>query len=153
MMIRTRLREIFSHSGLVSIKNNNYHFVCNLKKNGTFKLFSRKDKRLIVSDVGYFCKLKDRRVVSTQHYNSKMRFIENSKANQITFDLEGEFVFVNQSLPLKKYLVPFRIFNYIMGLSLLLMNIFNWMLKQKMIVRYQKAPFSLKRQFNISKRV
>lgn len=140
---------IFSQAGIIVKKTSSYYFVCNFKKGGVIKLYSN-DGKLLYSDSSYYVKLQNKAVASSQHLTANLEYyIDNSEENEIEIKFESPFIWVNTSLPLTKFLIPFRLFNYTLGKLTFVMDYFNKNLKQFMIVKPKLAPLTVKRDISI----
>lgn len=125
--------KVFPSSGLISCKQENHHFIVNLKKGGILKLNLK-------SDCGYFASLKDSdKVLTTQTLSQITQLQENEKL-PFSISIKTNFVECDFREPyLKSLLIPFRVFNYLFGQSNLIMSIFNKLIKEKLIYQTKKA--------------
>ncbi len=136
--------KIFPQAGLLVQKDPSHHLILSFKKNGVMKVFA--DDYLLYSDSGYFGILKNGKVVTNQWLNREAS-LERLKENE--FLIKSEFALVDFSLPLVRYLVPFRFFTSFFGFSDRIMTAFNQRLKKSKILKIKKAPLFLERKISI----
>lgn len=134
----------FPQSGLLVRDTPSYYFVGNLKKGGAFKFFKKNNNGAKSEAVpsAYFTKYSNNKVATSNWLNSQSKIILKKNI----FITETNLRYVDQSLPMQKYLIPFRLFNYTFGrlpaLSLLLKKC----LILKMTKR-KKTPITFRRSF------
>lgn len=125
--------KVFPSSGLISCKQENHHFIVNVKKGGVLKLDLK-------SDSGYFATLKDSDKVLTTQTLSQITHLQENANLPFSASIKTNFVECNFREPyLKSLLIPFRVFNYLFGRSSLIMSIFNKLIKKKLIYQTKKA--------------
>ena len=126
--LRPSSLEIFSESGLVAERRESYTLLSNLKRGGVMRVHSGDTD--IYSDSGYFGELADGRVVSTNWLNHDARVDRNPDGS---FTVQTRFIEIDYSYPLKRFLIPFRLFNVTAGRSGPFMWAFNRALKSRRI--------------------
>lgn len=140
---------VFSQAGLMTKKTDKYHFICNFKKGGTIKLFHI-NGNLLYSDSSYFVSFKNNKLATSQVLNANIEYyLDNSEEDNIVIKFNSPFIWFNNSLPLTKYLIPFRLFNYTFGKFNSIMSLFNRKLKEKMITNPKKAPLEVSRVISL----
>ncbi len=140
-------RKSFPQAGLLVEKGRNFVALIGLKKGGVLKVFST--HKLIYSDSGYFGQTSSGKVVTSQWLNAEEGFhLEEKEGGGWSITLERPLVFANYSLPLKRLLIPFRLFTCLFGRSDRVMSLFAVKLKEKMILGKKKAPLVLKRKIS-----
>lgn len=143
-------KKLFPQAGLVVDKRDALTIVGSLKEGGVLKVFSSED--LVYSDSGYFGQTADGRVVTSQWLNPEGDFnLKRGREDGWKVDLETPFVFANYSLPLKKFLLPFRFFIFLFGRSDKIMGFFARKLKERMVLKKIRAPLTLRRQIDLKK--
>lgn len=142
--------EHFPEAGILVKKNKNYYLVCNYKKNGVTKLFSLggEEPQPVFNDCGYFAELAGGQIATSQFLSSGSPpdSTVTRKEGRIVITLKAPFAYANYSLPFKKVMVPFRIFNYTAGVSDKVMGIFNHWVKGNFITKNIQAPVLLWRE-------
>jgi len=145
----------FSDAGLVVKINKLFYMVCNYKKSGVFKIFALNNKHpfLVYSDAGYFGKFNNRKIISSQWLNRPMAkntdFSIKDEGRKIIIKIDCPLIYVNYSVPMRKVLIPFRIFNLTLGMSDSIASRFSVWLKNKMIVKNYFCPLRLERHIFI----
>lgn len=141
--------QVFPEAGLVSKKNQRYHIICNYKKGGVIKIFTVDSERnkLVYSDAGYFGKINHNLLISSQWLNPEfLGKVLHSDSETVSIELNQQFHYVRQDLPLVKLFIPFRIFNYTFGKVGFISFLFSRWIKQQMIIKKKMAPVFLKRK-------
>ena len=128
--------KIFSSSGLVSCKQENYHLITNLKKEGILKLELRDS---ILSDCGYFTKIKSSNKILSTQTTSKIEQLETNEELPFTAQIKTNFIELKPTKPAS--LILFRLFNFTFGKSALFMKFFNNYIKENFI--YQTKEFNI----------
>ena len=129
----------FSSSGLITLKENDFHIIVNLKKGGIASICTSKN---IFSDCGYFIKIKDSDTILTSQTSSEAIQTSEMLNLPLSFTINLKLVKLNTSKPyLSRLLIFFRIFNYTIGHIPFLMNLFNNYIKKKLIA--QSVPSDL----------
>jgi hypothetical protein len=102
----------FTEAKLLVINNENYHAVIGYNKNGVIKIVPQNDPINYIND-GVLITLKDGRIVTSQWLNKKPNFKISNQKNSQLISISSNLNLVNYDLPLRKFLVPFRLFNYL----------------------------------------
>lgn len=146
-----KFSKIFTEAGLAIVRNSNYQIICNFKKGGVIKIFSVNEKpKISYSDSGYFGRLVNDAIISTQWLNPNTLFeVKDNSPDSITIEIKQQFSYVNFKLPLVNLLIPFRIFNYTLGYFNYISSSFNRFLKKNLIMRNKKIPVFLNRKIEI----
>lgn len=129
----------FENAGILIINNHNYYAVLNYKKGGVLKIFS-KEGELIFSESGYLGKYKN---IS---FSSQFP-LANYEINltEMKINIKTSMFKLKRIYPLVKFLIPFRLFNYTLGKFKV--NFFNKILKEKLFLKFNLLPITLKREF------
>jgi len=144
-------RKFFKNSGLVSLKTGDYHLICNTKKGGALKIFSVKDKqRLVYSDAGYIVDFGKRKACS-QYLNDSGPGVNYIEGDKLIIEIKSRFIYVPAGAGLSRCLFIFRLFNYTLGRFNKIMDIFNCLIKRRLILRKVFAPLSLNRKIIVDK--
>ncbi len=147
----TKYCKIFKKSGLVSLKTEQYHFICNANKNGVLKIFSTKDTQgLVYSDSGYIVDFGKRKACSQYLFDSRAE-VSLREDDLLIIGISGCFIYITGRIKFSKCLFLFRLFNYTLGRSNKIMDIFNRWIKKRLILRKNRAPFSLERKITVDK--
>lgn len=131
----------FPLAGLLVRKDEFNHLIINFKKGGVMKVFTA--DKLLYSDSGYFGILNNGKVVTTQWLNQDVTF-QQSGENE--FLIKTQFTLADFSLPLVRYLVPFRTFTSVFGFSDRIMGAFGRQLKKRKILTLRRLPLFLERK-------
>lgn len=136
----------FPDSGLLVQETSKYYFVANLKKGGAFKFYSKNGGDLTQpASANYFAICKNDKVASPHWLNKKTKI----KTNVSSYSCETELRYLDQTLPLRKFLIPFRLFNYTFCRWPALARLLKKCIILKMIKR-KNAPLSFQRTFTLS---
>lgn len=156
-----KFARVFKNAGLVSVKNAAYHFICNYKKGGAVKVFRAADKGgIILNQSGYFGKFAEDRAISSQWLDNTRKDgvfsgAEYARDNPafggagLIFEFQQEFVYVDYSLPLERWLIPLRIFNRTLGKLNVLAAAFSSHIKKKHILSREICPVLLRRKVTL----
>ena len=136
--------KIFPQAGLLVRRTGNTHIIISFKKNGVMKVFV--GDQLLYSDCGYFGILKNSKVVTTQWLNGNAAF---EKSGENEFFIKSDFVLVDFSLPLVRYLIPFRLFTSLFGFSDKVMQVFARKVKERKILKNRRTPLVLERKISL----
>ena len=101
----------FPDAGLLVRVTPSYYAVIGLSKGGVVKLYDRRTGRLAASDCGYWARLGDKRVVSSQSLTRPARYRKDGHR----IELEAEFVQVNQRVMSPWLFSAFRLFSLTAG--------------------------------------
>lgn len=129
---------IFDQAGLIHYQKEDTKVIIGASKNGIIKIFYKED--LVFSDVGFFGKLANGQVVTSQVLNSKDNISIHKNDEEVTLEIQGQFIRVYNKLPMRKYLIPFRIFNYVFLRFDFFHKLFEKFFKRKLIIRKRKMP-------------
>ena len=138
------LFEYFPQSGLVAAQGESYRLVGNLKKSGVMRIYA--GETAVFSDAGYFGELTGGRVVSTNWLNPGTNVEQDPDG---LLSLRTQFVRIDYRYPLKRLLIPFRLFNHTVGRSGFLMQLFNRIIKTLLISPSKVEPIELVRSIRI----
>jgi hypothetical protein len=120
-----------------------------LRRNGVCRIFA--GDRLVYSDCGYLVRLSDGTLAASQCDDPSVSYDYEEKDDGLSVMVKGGLGLVDDSLPLVKWIVPFKLFcNTILRFSAL-GAWFNVKLKGDRIARIRKAPIKMTRQFRIEK--
>ncbi|MFH1452863.1 MAG: prenyltransferase/squalene oxidase repeat-containing protein [Armatimonadota bacterium] len=138
----------FPEAGIITVQNKKYQAVLNYKKGGVLKVFSRKNGHnmgeLVFSDAGFLAELqekKNRKAISQFYFNKFNLSKENSK---IAF--HSSMINWRDTRPLKNLIVPFRLFNYILGPSFTIMKHFNNIMKKILFKGKKYLPVMINKE-------
>jgi len=137
----------FPNSGLLAAGNRHYQIRANLKKGGVMGIHAGGTP--IYSDAGYFGELTGGRVVGTNWLNPDTK-VERLRDGAVS--LQTRFVLMDYRYPLKRFLIPFRLFNATVGRSGRLMQVFNRVIKFLLVFPRRVAPIALVRSIRFSSR-
>lgn len=138
----------FPEAGMLIVQNEKYYSVLNYKKGGVLKVFSREEKdkqgELIFSDAGFLAEIDDKRQQKTisQFYYDKINLQKDGK--KIAFS--SSMINWRDTRPLKNLIVPFRLFNYILGPSHFIMKNFNNTLKNIIFKKKKYLPIIINKE-------
>lgn len=139
--------KIFQEAGLVSKKNKRYHAVLNYKK-GVVKVFAINSdgSRVVFNNTGYSARTDKNVLLSSQWLNllAKTELTQGTDGN-MTIKSKTPFHYVKSSLPLAKFMIPFRVFNYTAAKFASLSKLFNRWIKKSIIINKKTAPLFLER--------
>lgn len=131
----------FKDAGLLIRSTASYYAVVGLSKGGVVKLYDRRSGELVASDCGYWARLGDRRVVSSQSLTRPPRnSIENGK-----IELEAEFVQINQRVMTPWLFMAFRLFSLTWGRFQTIADRIKRILVEVLVRRRREVPLTLKR--------
>jgi hypothetical protein len=129
------------------IKNGCYYSIVSISKNGLIKIYDK--KRLIYEDVGYLVDLEDGRKLSNQLFDKAVESkIDGDINSMITISTTGNFSEFDDSLPLRRYIIPFKLVAKSLLKSDWIAQRFAKFIKLRRIIRIKRAPLILKRIIN-----
>lgn len=139
----------FNNAKLLVTNQENYHLVVGCDKGGVVKIVDKNSLKSY-SNNGIIVLLKNGKVVTSQRSNKHAKsslFTGNSGQK---LELSTPFCLVNHSLPLKKFLVPLRVFNYTFGRSDWMMRFFSRFLRGYKMKK-KEVPIELRRVITFDK--
>ncbi|MBI2027313.1 MAG: hypothetical protein HYS98_05875 [Deltaproteobacteria bacterium] len=139
---------LFKRAGLVHYKNQDMHVVIGASKNGVIKI-SNQDKT-VYSEVGFFCTLKNGHLVASQFLNTQNSFSVSEINQDIIIKIQGQFIRVYNKIPMRKYLLPFRIFNYVFLRFKLFHQLFDLFFRKKMIMKKTKTKIYFNKKIRLN---
>lgn len=101
----------FPHAGLFVKSSPVYYAVLGLSKGGVLKVYDRNEDRLLVSECGYWARVENGQIVSSQSFSTRERW---SRLEQ-GFAIEADFVKVNHRTQSPWLFVGFRLFSLTAG--------------------------------------
>ncbi|MFH1888983.1 MAG: hypothetical protein ABH806_02700 [Candidatus Omnitrophota bacterium] len=100
---------IFKNAGFLAFKNGTYHINISFFRNGVVRIYHK--GRLVYSDLGYLAEMNNGRQIYSYAYTRNRHFdISTFHKGKCVVCVKGDFVHVKDSLPLIKYIVPFKLF-------------------------------------------
>jgi len=134
----TEFEKDFRQAGILVKKTKNYYLIFSYKKNGVIKVF--KGEKLAFSDTGWWGKLEDGRIVSSQWLNQE----------QVGLPVRAQFCHVREPW-LGEKVIFFRLFNYTVGKFGIFSRLFEHWVKRKHIVSVETVPIFFKRKLSVGK--
>jgi hypothetical protein len=131
----------FRDAGLLIRSTASYYAVIGLSKGGVVKLYDRRSGRPVASDCGYWARLGDRRVVSSQSLTRPPR----SKVEGGRIELDAEFVQINQRVMTPWLFMAFRLFSLTWGRFQAIADRIKRILVEVLVRRRRAVPLALKR--------
>ncbi len=151
--IPASFERVFKRSGLFISKTSDYYVVGNFKKNAILWIYT--DGRLIYSDSGYFGLLDNNNVVSSQWQNQNIKDVmvrvEEGEDFDLSIDVSCHFIYIRPVYLSSNLLIPFRLCNYFLCRSDFIAKFFHRWIKNSVIIKNKRAPFSLRREIRIGK--
>lgn len=137
----------FPGAGLLVRRDAESCAVVGISKHGVLKAFSVGDgARLLFSDAGYFARFDRGRMGTSQWLDRGVDATVESRPDAGTrISLSCQMKESDTSLPMRQYLVPFRLFLKLFGRSGFLMDLFSRRVKQRMIGVRRSLPLRLDR--------
>ena len=142
--------QVFPAAGLVVHSESDLYAVVGAGKHGIVKAYSqRPEEGLIFSDSGYVAGFVNGTIATTQWLDfDGVRTMRSSEGE--TFVRTGcRMREVDTSLPMKQYLVPFRLFLRLFGRWGGLMDLFGRRIKERKIISGRTAPLKVNRTVEI----
>lgn len=139
----------YPEAGIFCKRNQHYHLILNYKKGGIIKLFSVSDKKLVYADTGYMAAADDGSILHSQSLRGLVDY-KIKKNENIDIVLIQRFAVYRDFYPLKKYFIPFKLFNYVCGKSRKIMAFFNKVLKNRTILYDKLTDVKLERNIIIA---
>jgi hypothetical protein len=110
------------------------------------KLYDRRKRQLVASDCGYWARLGDKRIVSSQSLTRPPR----SRVEGGRIELEAEFVQVNQRVMTPWLFMAFRLFSLTWGRLQAIADRIKRILVEVLVRRRRAVPLALKRTVTLS---
>jgi len=136
----------FDEAGILVRESGDSYAVVNAKKGGVWRAHGKEMK--VHGDAGYVMVLQDGRCLSSQRLgpDATVRFKEEGDGS-CELSIETPFCELDMSLPLVKWVVPFKIFSkWILRLTIFA-SLFGIVLKKVKIMRRNDSEVELKRRF------
>ena len=135
----------FADAGLLVRTTATYYAVIGLAKGGVVKLYDRRTGELAASDCGYWARLGDRRIVSSQSLTRPPR----SKTEGDRLELDAEFVQINQRVMTPWLFMAFRLFSLTAGRFQTVADRIKRLLVEVLVRRRRAAPMALRRTITL----
>ena len=132
----------FSKSGIFVCSTVHYYAIVNFKKGGTLKVFDKISNTIDIEDGGVFGKLKNNKCFSTQHFNEKNDF----KNNTIT----AGFFLTNESYPSPVTTIFLRLLSLTAFKSLFIGNLFKRFIVKLLMTGKNKLDGEVIRKFEFT---
>jgi len=140
----------FKNANILVTKTKKYYAVISYNKNGIIKIFQLKPKpKLIFSDVGYFGKLKNGKLITTQFINPNpdIKLKLSKDLTEIRLKTRLAFISIPINTPFKFFIL--RGFNSSLGKIGLFSNLFSNFLKKTKILKTKFSQTLLVRKITI----
>ncbi|MCK5533709.1 hypothetical protein KAI68_01230 [bacterium] len=146
----SKFKRVFLHAGLITVKNQWFHFLSNFKKGGIMQVFNvhPDNPQLVYSDSGYFGKLKNGKIITSGWLNSDTCFF-GKEDSPFKIKFSTDFVYVKYRFFSGGKFILFRLFNYILGRNSYFSSLFNEYIKKIIITKKKKTPLKLEREIII----
>ena len=135
----------FPDAGLLVRATAAYYAVIGLSKGGVIKLYDRRKGRLAASDCGYWVRLGDRRIVSSQSLTRPTRY----RMDGGRIELDAEFVQVNQRVMTPWLFMAFRLFSLTWGRFQAIADRIKRILVEALVRRRRTVPLALRRTITL----
>lgn len=140
----------FKNARILIKKTNKYYAVVGYNKNGVIKIFQLKPKpKLIFSDAGYFGKLTNSKVISSQFVNLKSDTKLKLTKEFSQIKLQTKFIFVDTTLARPLKFLFLRSFNCSLGKIGLFSNLLSNFLKKTKILKTRFSQTKLIRTIDM----
>jgi hypothetical protein len=137
--------QLFKQAGIFVKQNDLYYAVLGISKSGVIKIFSQ--DKLVYSDSGYVGQTERGSRICSQFFNANGKYaVEKQSGSVFSFTLLTDFRKLDDSLPLEKYSIPFKICTSTLFKSDLIARLFKEKLKQRKITSMKKVPVKLERK-------
>lgn len=141
---------IFPGAGLVADHGPQACTVVGMSKHGVVKCYATGGEGgLLYGDTGYFAVFADGAVATTQWLDLGVEQQVRAGAGRVEIEVHGAMARMNTSLPLRRYLIPFRLFLGCFGWSGALMEWFGAKVKERMILKKHFLPLQVERHIQI----
>ena len=137
-------QRLFEDAGLLVMQTARYYAVVGLEKGGVIKVFQEED--LVYQDMGYFVRLGNGEKVASQGREQGVDWKKEESDLGINIEISTSFVLFEDSLPLAKYAIPFKLFSKTVLRSGKMAQWFHRNLKARKIARAEKRPVELQRK-------
>lgn len=135
----------FRDAGLLVRTTATYYAVVGLSKGGIVKLYDRRTGQPVASDCGYWARLGDKRIVSSQSLARPAR--STIEAGRI--ELDAEFVQINQRVMTPWLFMAFRLFSLTWGRFQAVADRIKRILVDALVRRRRSVPMALRRTITL----
>jgi hypothetical protein len=135
----------FADAGLLVRSTASYYAVVGLSKGGVVKLYDRRTGQPAASDCGYWARLGDKRVVSSQSLSRPAR----ASVAGGRLELDAEFVQINQRVMTPWLFMAFRLFSLTFGRSQAIADRIKRVLVDVLVRRRRPVPMALRRTITL----
>ena len=135
----------FPDAGLLVRATAAYYAVIGLSKGGVIKLYDRRKGRLAASDCGYWVRLGDRRIVSSQSLMRPTHY----RMDGGRIELDAAFVQVNQRVMTSWLFMAFRLFSLTGGRFQAIADRIKRILVEALVRRRRTVPLALRRTITL----
>ena len=146
-IIKRPTTKLFNNAGILRVQNDNVSAWFSARRNGVCRIFY--DDKLVYADTGYLIRLSDNISCATQweDKNARIEYKKNSQEFNIkTIGFAGK---VDDSLPLRRWIIPFKLFCKTLLYSEIFAFWFATQLKNRKIQKKYKVPVKVTRCFSL----
>jgi hypothetical protein len=141
---------LFAGAGLLVRSGPSSYTVVGLSKHGILKSYATSpEPKALYSDTGYFAEFTDGTIGTTQWLDLEADYRLREEGELLQIDIAGQMARFNYSLPLVRYLVPFRLFLKLFGSFGRLMDYFGKKVIHRMIIARQPQPLHFERNVRL----
>jgi hypothetical protein len=135
---------LFPASGLISASGGGYACYISLRKGGVLRAYE--GERLAYADTGYFAETAHGETWASQAYNPEAEArVERQDDGSVRVGIVARFARLDDSLPLRRWLIPFKLFVTTLLRLAWLGGWFERALKRAKITRADSRPLQLER--------
>ncbi|OGV94550.1 hypothetical protein A3A66_00820 [Microgenomates group bacterium RIFCSPLOWO2_01_FULL_46_13] len=137
-------------AGIITLNLGSVSAWIGVKRNGSLRVFSQ--EKLLYQDIGYLVKLSDHRLCATQAFNDIATATYHFSKTDCQITIEGFAGLIDDSLPLTRWLIPFKLFcKTVLNLNPFADWFAHWLKYRKVVKRYP-LPLKLTRQLLITRK-
>ncbi len=140
--------KLFNSAGLLKYDKDNVQVFLSWKRKGVNQIYF--NNNLVYADTGYIFELSNKTIGATQVLEDKATIDINNKNDTLKIKINGHAGKVDMSLPLVKWIIPFKIFCKTILRWDLISYWFNANLKKIRVNKQYLLPISISRNITIS---
>jgi len=142
----------FNKAKILVINNKKYYAVIGSNKNGVIKIFSQDQKsKLIFSDVGYFAKLPNQKIITSQFINPRAKISTKINKDTAIIKIITNLAYIDNISSSPLIFLFLRIFNLTIGRTNFFSNLLSNTLKKTKIANKSFSNTKLKRTITLEK--
>lgn len=139
--------KLFENAGILRLQFDSISAWLSFRHNGTCRIFS--NDALIYADGGYLIRFTNNQVCATQYEDKDAKLEYRKKDEGYDVEITGHAGWFDDSLPMTKWLIPFKLFCKTILYSNTLAYWFHTKLKSSKIAVQYRAPLKIRRAFLI----